>query len=95
MHGALARTYALSGKRKNALAILKKLEDLAKTRYVSPFEFATIQFALADINRGFRWLAKACEDRTFELLSIKVDPRFDGFKDDARFESVARQMGLD
>ena len=95
MHGALARTYALSGKRKNALAILSKLEDLAKTRYVSPFEFATIQFALADINRGFKWLAKACEDRTFDLLSIKVDPRFDGFKDDPRFASVTRQMGLD
>jgi len=95
MHGALARTYALSGKRKAALDIVRALERLAKTRYVSPFEFATIQFALGDIDRGFKWLAKACADRAFELLSIKVDPRFDAFKDDARFESVTRQMGLD
>ena len=29
------------------------------------------------------------------LLTIKVDPRFDALKDDRRFESVVRQMGLE
>jgi TolB-like protein/Flp pilus assembly protein TadD len=95
MHAALARTYALSGKRKPALGILRKLEMLAKSRYVSPFEFAVIQFALGHIDLGFNWLTKACQDRSFELLSIKVDPRFDAYKDDPRFATVARQMGLD
>jgi TolB-like protein/Tfp pilus assembly protein PilF len=95
MHAALARTYALSGKQKAALGILRKLETLAKTRYVSPFEFAVIQFALGNIDAGFKWLAKACQDRAFELLTIKVDPRFDALKDDRRFEAVARQMALE
>mgnify|MGYP003694809073 CR=1 FL=1 len=31
----------------------------AKERYVSPLEFAWIQFALGDIDLGFKWLAKA------------------------------------
>jgi TolB-like protein/Tfp pilus assembly protein PilF len=95
MHAALARTYALSGKRKAALNILRKLEGLAKSRYVSPFEFAVIQFALGHSDLGFSWLTKACQDRAFELLSIKVDPRFDALKNDRRFESVTRQMGLE
>ena len=95
MHAALARTYALSGKRKTALGILRKLEALVKSRYVSPFEFATIQFALGHSDLGFTWLTKACQDRAFELLSIKVDPRFDPIKDDRRFATVTRQMGLD
>jgi TolB-like protein len=95
MHAALARTYALSGKRKAALAILRKLEGLAKSRYVSPFEFAIIQFALGHTDLGFNWLTKACQDRAFELLTIKVDPRFDALKSDRRFASVARQMGLE
>jgi len=95
MHGALARTYALSGRRKAALGILHKLEGLAKSRYVSPFEFAVIQFALGHVDAGFAWLTKACQDRAFELLTIKVDPRFDALKDDRRFESVTRQMGLE
>src|SRR5579864_6981207 len=95
MQAALARTYALSGKRKQALAILRRLEDLAKSRYVSPFEFATIQFALGELDPGFECLAKACQDRAFELLTIKVDPRFDPLKNDHRFASVTRQMSLD
>jgi TolB-like protein len=95
MHAALARTYALSGKHKQALTILHKLEDLATTRYVSPFEFAAIHFALGHVELGFNWLNKACQDRSFELMSIKVDPRFDPLKDDRRFASVTKQMGLD
>lgn len=95
MQAALARTYALSGKRKQALAILRRLEDLGKSRYVSPFEFATIQFALGDVDPGFDWLIKACQDRAFELLTLKVDPRFDTLKSDRRFALVTRQMGLE
>src|SRR5215510_15203256 len=48
MHGALGRTFALSGKRRHALDILAKLESYASQRYVSPLEFAWIQFALGD-----------------------------------------------
>ena len=95
MHAALARTYALSGKRKQALTILHKLEELATTRYVSPFEFAVIEFALEHPDDGFTWLNKACQDRAFELLTIKVDPRFDALKEDHRFASVASRMGLE
>jgi TolB-like protein/Tfp pilus assembly protein PilF len=95
MHGALARTYALSGKRDLALAILRKLEALMKSRYVSPFEFASIHLALGQTDVGFRWLNKACQDRCFELISLKVDPRFDLLKEDRRFGSVARKVGLD
>jgi len=94
MHTALARTYALSGRRKQAIAILRKLEELAGARYVSPFEFAVIEFALDHLDVGFTWLNKACQDRAFELLTIKVDPRFDSLKDDPRFAAVTHQMGL-
>jgi TolB-like protein/Tfp pilus assembly protein PilF len=94
MHGALGRTFALSGRRKQAVEVLQKLEAYAKERYVSPLEFAWIQFALGKIDLGFSWLQKAMEDRSFDLISIKVDPRFDTLKDDARFDAIARRMGV-
>ena len=93
MHGALGRTFALAGRKKQALEVLKKLETYAKERYVSPLEFAWIQFALGDIDLGFRWMQKALEDRSFDLISIKVDPRFDPLKGDPRFEAIARRHG--
>ena len=95
MHGALGRTFALSGKRKQALEVLRKLEAYASERYVSPLEFAWIQFALGDTDLGFKWLAKAGEDRSFDLISIKVDPRFDPLRDDRRFAALARQLHVE
>jgi serine/threonine-protein kinase len=80
MHGALGRTFALAGRRKLALEVLKKLETYAKERYVSPLEFA--------------WMQKALDDRSFDLISIKVDPRFDALKGEPRFETIARRMGV-
>ena len=94
MHGALGRTFALAGRKKQALEVLRKLESYAKARYVSPLEFAWIQFALGETDLGFRWMQKALEDRSFDLISIKVDPRFDSLKGDPRFEAIARRMSI-
>ena len=94
MHGALGRTFALSGRRRQALEVLQKLEAYAKERYVSPLEFAWIQFALGDLDLGFKWLAKAAEDRAFDLISIKVDPRFDVLREDRRFPAIANHIGV-
>ena len=94
MHGALGRTFALAGRRELALEVLRKLEAYAKERYVSPLEFAWIQFALGDVDLGFRWLTKACQDRSFDLISLKVDPRFDPLRADTRFEPLLKQLGL-
>jgi serine/threonine-protein kinase len=95
MHGALGRTFALSGRKKQALDVLRKLENYAKERYVSPLEFAWIQFALGETDLGFRWMQKALEDRSFDLISIKVDPRFDPLRDDRRFAALAKQLHIE
>jgi len=70
MQAALGRTLALSGKTGEALRILRELQDLAEKRYVSPFELASIHFALGHADEGFQWLAKAFQDRCFELISL-------------------------
>jgi tetratricopeptide (TPR) repeat protein len=95
VHGALGRTFALSGRRKQALEVLGKLETFAKQRYVSPMEFAWIHFALQQTDQGFRWLTKAAEDRAFELIHLKVDARFDPLRDDRRFVAIMKRLGLE
>ncbi len=94
MHGAMARTFALSGKTDRARETLKMLYTLSKSRYVSPFEFLTIYAALGDANRTYRWLSKVCDDRCWEVLSIKVDPRFESLKADPRFLTTMRRVHL-
>jgi serine/threonine-protein kinase len=95
MHGALGRTFALSGRTAQAMEVLTKLEAYSQERYVSPLDFAWIQFALGDVDLGFRWMSKACSDRAFDLISINVDPRFDPYRDDPRFRALTAQLGLE
>lgn len=94
MQGALARALALAGKKDQSQSIVKKLEDLSKQRYVSPFDFACIRFALNQPDLGFKWLNRAYRDRCFEMIALRFDPRVDVVRTDKRLETIAKQMGL-
>ena len=94
MHAALARTLALSGRKPDALASLRKVDAIARQRYVSPMEFAAVRFALDQPELGFRALSKACEDRAFDVLALKVDPRFEPLRDEPRLKTILRDVGL-
>jgi tetratricopeptide (TPR) repeat protein len=92
--GALGRLLAVCDKQKQALVILKELKDLSERRYVSPLLFASLSFALQMEDEGYKWLKKAFEDRCFELMLLRVDPRFEPFAADPVFQDLARQLGL-
>ena len=94
MQAALGRTFALSGKQSEARRILRELHELAEKRYVSPFELASIHFALEQADEGFQWLAKAFQDRCFELISLRVDPRWESLRGNPRFHKLFDQLGL-
>ncbi len=92
--GALGRMLAICGKTKQAQSIMKELQALAQQRYVSPLIVASLSFALQMEEQGYRWLRKAFQDRCFELLLLRVDPRFESFAKDPVFQDLARQLGL-
>jgi serine/threonine-protein kinase len=94
MQAALGRTLALSGKRNEGFRILRELQELAEMRYVSPFEMASLHFALGESDRAFDWLTKAFQDRCFELICLKVDPRMTSLWRDPRFQNLFKQLGL-
>jgi serine/threonine-protein kinase len=94
MHAGLGRSYALAGKRKQAVKILHELRELAEHRYVSPLELASMNFALGDMDEGYVLMTKAFEARCFELISIMVDPRFDYLRKDPRFKELSSRLGL-
>ncbi len=94
MQSALARALALSGKPERARDTLRTLEQLSAARYVSPVEFMTTAFAAGDSEAGFRWLTKACDERCFEMLTLKADPRFEALSHDRRFDAITGRVGL-
>ena len=94
MRAALSRTFALSGRREEAQQILQELHTLAEKRYVAPFELASIYFALGHADEGFEWLTKSFHDRCFELISLRVDPRWQALKDHPRFHQLLLDLRL-
>jgi len=94
IQGALGRTFARAGKPRQAHKILDELREQSKKRYVSPFELSSIYFALNQLEQGFQWLTKAFQDRCFELVAIKVDPKFDAVSHDPRFASLLSQLAV-
>ena len=94
MLAGLARAMALAGKKALALNSLRQLEGIAAQRYVSPIEFAAVRFALAQPDLGFTWLEKSCDDRAFDVLALKVDPRFETERHHPRMQGILRLVGL-
>jgi tetratricopeptide (TPR) repeat protein len=92
--GALGGALAKYGKREKALKILQELEQLSQSRYISPMEPALIKFHLGNREEGFELLAKAFADRSFEIITIHIDPRFDGIRNDQRYKTLFRKLNL-
>lgn len=91
---ALARSYALSGKRAEAEKILAELQEISKQRYVSPTSVALIYAGLGEIDQAFGWLEKAEKGHDGILVRINVDPRFDRLRSDPRLNDLERRLGL-
>ncbi len=91
---ALGRVMALTSKTADAQKILEELVDLSTKRYVPPFDLALLNIALNRLDEGFVWLERAVRDRGIEILSLKVDPRWESVRSDARFVELVDRLGL-
>ncbi len=91
---ALGRLFAITGRRRQATKALHDLEAVAKERYVAPFELACLHFALGHIDECAACLAKAIDDRNYELLAIKVDPRFESLRIHPRIAPLVVRLGM-
>ena len=61
---------------------------------MSPAYVATVLQYLGDKDQTFKWWEKACEDRSFDVVFLKVDPSNDDLRDDPRFAALLRKVGL-
>jgi TolB-like protein/DNA-binding winged helix-turn-helix (wHTH) protein/Tfp pilus assembly protein PilF len=85
---------AAAGRRREALRIAHELEAISRQRYVSPYGLAQIYAALNSSEDMFKWLQAAYSDRAVWMEYLAVDPLFDRYRSDHRFQELLRGTGL-
>jgi TolB-like protein/DNA-binding winged helix-turn-helix (wHTH) protein/Tfp pilus assembly protein PilF len=95
VHAMLGHVYAIAGRNSDAEQQLQLLRVAARTRYVAQSYFAIVYAALGDKDQAFAWLEKSYQDRSEQMLYLKVEPLVDPLRSDPRFESLLKRVGLD
>ncbi len=90
----VAVALAAAGRRGEALRIAHELETLSSKRYVSPYGLAQIYAALKSDEDTFKWLQAAYHDRAVWMGYLAVDPIFDRYRSDHRFQDLLRRIDL-
>lgn len=89
----LARVYAETGKKEQALEILRKLSETAQHQFVRGYLFALIYIGLGDKTTAIQYLERCSQEReNIDLNWIKVDPLLDPLRGQPRFEALAEKI---
>jgi tetratricopeptide (TPR) repeat protein len=87
----VARAYAFHGQREEGIGLLRQLEDMAKHRYISPFDLGTISLGLGDEKRALELLEEAYRQRSSGLIFLR-DDAFKNMRNAAPFHSLIEKM---
>jgi TolB-like protein/DNA-binding winged helix-turn-helix (wHTH) protein/Flp pilus assembly protein TadD len=90
------RAYVLArtGRADDAGAMLRTLETVSKTKYVPPYAMALISAGLEQRDAVFVWLERAFDARDIHLIYLPVDPKWDSYRADPRFEALIVRCGF-
>lgn len=75
-------------------ALRNRLEEQAASGAVYPLGMAWDWAMLGELDRAFRWLDRAVEDRDVWMVFLWVDRRFEPLWGDPRFREVATRVGI-
>jgi TolB-like protein len=91
---AIAQTLALGGFVWEARALLDRLCDIHKSRWVPSACFATVHLGLGDHQAALTHLEAACDAREKSVTGLKVHPLYDPLRSEPRFERMLERIGL-
>jgi len=90
----LGHEYAVSGRRTDALHIIEQLKNVSTQRHVPALYFALIYTGLGDKDDAFKFMDAAVRERTEYLVYLGSEPLADPLRDDPRFASLAKRVGI-
>jgi serine/threonine protein kinase/Flp pilus assembly protein TadD len=91
----LAHLEAAAGNVAEARRILDELTTARTQRVVSAWGIGAVHASLGDIDEAYRWLEIAVQEKASGLSLLRVHPRLDPIRSDARYWPLVRRVGLD
>jgi tetratricopeptide (TPR) repeat protein len=78
-----------------ARAELRRLEELAKERYIPPFDIARLHARVGNREQALAGLEQAVKEGSYVGLALlKVDEAWDSVRADPKFAAVVRRIGI-
>ena len=65
-----------------------------KSAYLPPTQIAIVYAGLGEKETAWAWLEQSWNDRAWIVDEMGVDPLFDVFRSDPRFQDLLRKMNL-
>jgi adenylate cyclase len=90
----LGQALARVGRTEEARDILRRLEELSRERFVSPYHMAYVYTGLGEQDRAMDWLERAYEQRAGGVFGIKGSFLFAPLREHPRFKALLRKMNL-
>ena len=90
----LGYTLAVSGKRDEALAVLRTLQVKYEKREAFGADVAAIYLGLGDKDQAFAWIEKDFQARSGRLGRVFYQVPFESLRDDPRYADLRRRMGM-
>ncbi len=90
----LGQAYAMAGRTEEARDVLRRLEALARVRYVSPYHLAYVFTGLGEVDRAIDCLERAREERAGAVYGIKGSFLFTSLRPHPRFQALLRSMNV-
>jgi TolB-like protein/DNA-binding winged helix-turn-helix (wHTH) protein/Flp pilus assembly protein TadD len=90
----LAYAYGRAGREADARRELEGAKKISARRPFDPLPIAIAYIGVNDKDQAFAWLEEAVVNRSPSLAALKVDPIYDPFRSDPRFQVILRRIGL-
>jgi Flp pilus assembly protein TadD len=88
---ALASAYARNGRKDKGPLLMRRLDELAKQRYVSPFDLATVSLILGDEERALALFEEAYRQRSTGMIFLR-ESNFAGLRRKELFQQLIEKM---
>jgi TolB-like protein/Flp pilus assembly protein TadD len=91
----LAHLEAAAGNVSEARRMLGELTAARAQRVVSAWGIGAVHASLGDVDEAYRWLEIAVQEKASGLSLLRVHPRLDPIRSDARYWPLVRRVGLE